>query len=133
MTDNHLIILFDGVCNFCNFWVNFLIDRDKKDKFRFTALQSEKGEALLKKFNLSTEDFDTFVLIDREKHFIKSTAVLIVAKNLPGFWKVLYLFMVIPKQIRDFLYGLISKNRYKLFGKKEACRIPTSEERKKFL
>ena len=133
MTNTHLIILFDGLCNFCNFWVNFLLDRDKKDKFRFTPLQSEKGEELLKKFNLSTKDFDTFVLIDGDKYYIRSTASLIVAKNLGGLWKVLYSLIIIPGPIRDFIYNLVAKNRYKLFGKKESCRIPTPEERSKFL
>ena len=133
MTSNHLIILFDGVCNFCNFWVNFILDRDKEDKFRFTALQSEKGSGLLKKYNLSTEDFDTFVLIDREKYYIKSTAAFMVAKNLPGLWKTLYVFIIVPKPVRDFFYSLIAKNRYKLFGKRATCRIPTPEERNKFL
>ena len=133
MSNKHYIILFDGVCNFCNFWVNFLLDRDKKDKFRFTALQSEKGGELLKKISLSTEDFDTFILIDEEKFYIKSTAVLRVARNLPGFWKALYVFIIVPAPIRDFAYSLVAKNRYKFFGKKEACRIPTPEERKKFL
>lgn len=133
MSDRQLIILFDGVCNFCNFWVNFLIDRDKKDKFRFAALQSEKGQELLKKYNLKTEDFDTFVVIDRDKTFIKSTASLIVAKDLGGFWKLLYVFIIIPRPLRDFVYSLIAKNRYSLFGKKDTCRIPTPEERRKFL
>jgi len=133
MTDANYIVLFDGVCNFCNFWINFLLDRDKKDKFRFTALQSGKGEEFLKKLNLSTEDFETFVLINGDKYFIKSTASLIVAKNLPGLWKVLYVIILIPKPIRDFLYSLVAKNRYKLFGKREACRILTPEERRKFL
>lgn len=133
MTNPHLIIIFDGVCNFCNFWVNFLLDRDKKDKFRFTALQSEKGDELLKKYNLSTIDFDTFVLIDRDKFYIKSSAVLTVAKNLPRLWKLLYIFIIIPKLIRDYFNNLIAKNRYKLFGKRDTCRIPTPEERKKFL
>ena len=133
MTNSHLIILFDGDCNFCNFWVNFLLDRDRKNKFRFTPLQSEKGEELLKKFNLSTIDFDTFVLIDGDKYYIRSTAALIVAKNLGGLWKVLYSLIIIPRTIRDFIYNLVSKNRYNLFGKKETCRIPTPEERNKFL
>lgn len=133
MNNTHYIILFDGVCNFCNFWVNFLLDRDKKDKFRFTPLQSEKGEQLLKKFNLSTEDFDTFVFIDGDKYYIRSTAVLLVAKNLPGLWKILYALIIIPRPIRDFFYSLVAKNRYKLFGKRETCRIPTPEERNKFL
>jgi len=133
MTNQHLILLFDGVCNFCNFWVNFLLDRDKEDKFRFTPLQSEIGEKFLKKLCLSTKDFDTFVLIDEDKYYIKSTAALIVAKNLTGLWKMLYVFIIIPRPIRDSLYNLVAKNRYKLFGKREACRIPTSEERNKFL
>jgi predicted DCC family thiol-disulfide oxidoreductase YuxK len=110
-----------------------LLDRDKKDKFRFVALQSGKGEELLKKFKLSVKDFDTFVLIDGDKCYIKSTAGLIVIKNIPGLWKILYIFIIIPKLIRDFVYSLIAKNRYKLFGKREDCRIPTPEEREKFL
>jgi len=133
MNEKKLIILFDGVCNFCNFWVNFLIDRDKKDIFRFTALQSEKGNELLKKYNLSTNDFDTFVLIDDKKFYIKSTAALKVAKILPGLWPALYVFIIIPKPVRNFLYSLVAKNRYKIFGKKDSCRIPTPEERSKFL
>src|SRR5690554_70750 len=133
MNEKKLIILFDGVCNFCNFWVNFLIDRDKKDIFRFTALQSEKGNELLKKYNLSTNDFDTFVLIDDKKFYIKSTATLKVAKILPGLWPALYVFIIIPKPVRNFLYSLVAKNRYKIFGKKDSCRIPTPEERSKFL
>lgn len=132
-TDNHLIILFDGVCSFCNFWVNFLIDRDKKDRFRFTALQSERGEELLKKYNLSTEDFETFVLIDGDKYYIKSTAALLVLKNLSDLWKILYVFIIVPGSIRDFVYSFIAKHRYKLFGKRETCRGPTPEERNKFL
>ena len=133
MNEKKLIILFDGVCNFCNFWVNFLIDRDKKDILRFTALQSEKGNELLKKYNLSTNDFDTFVLIDDKKFYIKSTAALKVAKILPGLWPALYVFIIIPKPVRNFLYSLVAKNRYKIFGKKDSCRIPTPEERSKFL
>lgn len=97
------------------------------------ALQSGKGEELLKKFKLFLKDFDTFVLIDGDKYYIKSTAGLIVAKNLPGLWKVLYIFILIPKPIRDFAYTLIAKNRYKLFGKRGSCRMPTPEDRTKFL
>jgi len=109
------------------------LDRDKKDKFRFTPLQSNKGEEFLKKFNISTEDFDTFVFIDGDKYYIRSTAVLLVAKNLPGLWKILYALIIIPRPIRDFFYSLVAKNRYKLFGKRETCRIPTPEKRNKFL
>ena len=130
---NHLIILFDGVCNFCNFWVNFIIDRDKDDIFRFAALQSEAGQKLLNKFNLKTDDFDTFILIKGETYFTKSTAALKIAWRLNYPLKVLYYFIFIPKFLRDFIYSLIAINRYKFFGKRDMCRIPSEEERNKFL
>jgi predicted DCC family thiol-disulfide oxidoreductase YuxK len=130
---NHHIILFDGVCNFCNFWVNFIIDRDKDDIFKFAALQSEAGQKLLNKFNLKTEDFDTFILIDSEIYFTKSTAALKIARKLNYPVKVLYYFIFIPKFLRDLIYSLIAINRYKFFGKRDVCRVPTENEKKKFL
>jgi predicted DCC family thiol-disulfide oxidoreductase YuxK len=130
---NHHIILFDGVCNFCNFWVNFIIDRDKDNIFKFAALQSEAGQKLLNKFNLKAEDFDTFILIDGEIYFTKSTAALNIARKLNYPVKVLYYFIFIPKFLRDLVYSLIAKNRYKFFGRRDVCRIPTDEEKEKFL
>ncbi len=130
---NHHIILFDGVCNFCNFWVNFIIDRDKDDIFKFAALQSEAGQKLLNKFNLKTEDFDTFIFIDGEIYFTKSTAALKIARKLNYPVKVLYYFIFIPKFLRDLIYSLIAINRYKLFGKRDICRVPTENEKEKFL
>ncbi len=130
---NHHIILFDGVCNFCNFWVNFIIDRDKDDIFRFAALQSEAGQKLLNKFNLKTDDFDTFILIKGETYFKKSTAALKIVQKLNYPVKVLYYFIFIPKFLRDLLYSLIAINRYKFFGKRDICRIPSENEKEKFL
>jgi predicted DCC family thiol-disulfide oxidoreductase YuxK len=130
---NKQIILFDGVCNFCNFWVNFIIDRDAADSFRFAALQSDKGQELLKKFKLNTGDFDTFILIDDEKFYKKSTAALRISKKLNGAWKIFYSLIIIPKPIRDFVYNLIANNRYKFFGKREVCRVPTEQEKNKFV
>jgi predicted DCC family thiol-disulfide oxidoreductase YuxK len=130
---NHHIILFDGVCNFCNFWVNFIIDRDKDDIFKFAALQSEAGQKLLNKFNLKAEDFDTFILIDGEIYFTKSTAALKIARKLNYPVKVLYYFIFIPKFLRDLIYSLIAINRYKFFGKRDVCKVPTENEKKKFL
>ena len=127
------IILFDGVCNFCNFWVNFILDRDKNNIFKFAALQSEAGQELLHKFGLSTSDFDTFILIEGNKYFTKSTAVFKIIKKLSSFVKVFYPFVFLPKFFRDFLYNFIAGNRYRIFGKRDACRIPTPEEREKFL
>ena len=127
------IILFDGVCNFCNFWVNFVIKRDKKDLFRFAALQSESARELTNKFNLDTSKQDTFILVAGDKIFTKSTAALMVCKQLNDPVRFLYPFIILPKFIRDFIYDLIAKNRYKLFGKRESCRVPTEEDKKKFL
>ena len=131
--NEQLIILFDGVCNFCNFWVNFVIDGDQKDHFRFAALQSKEGQSILNDFGLSKTDFDTFILVDGRKYFIKSTAVLKIARKLNYPVKSLYYLIIIPRFIRDFVYSIIAKSRYKFFGKREVCRIPTNEEKQKFL
>jgi len=130
---NHHIILFDGVCNFCNFWVNFTIDRDKNDIYKFAAMQSESGQKLLQEFELKTSDFDSFVLIINDKHFTKSTAALKIIKDLKSIVKIFYPFIFLPKPVRDFFYDLIAKNRYKFFGKRDICRIPTEKEKEKFL
>ncbi|NWG28784.1 MAG: DUF393 domain-containing protein [Ignavibacteriaceae bacterium] len=135
MNNQKKIILFDGICNFCNFWVNFVIKRDKKDLFRFAPLQSEKAKDLMARFevNIITENPDTFILIDGEKFFTKSTAALMVCKQLNGIIKILFPLIILPEFFRDFIYDLIAGNRYKLFGKKEICRVPTKEEKAKFL
>lgn len=130
---NYHIILFDGVCNFCNFWVNFIINRDKNDTYQFAAMQSDCGQKLLKEFKLNAYDFDSFVLIVNDKHFKKSTAALMISKNLKSIVKLLYPLILLPEPIRDFFYDLIAKNRYKFFGKRNVCRIPTENEKKKFL
>ena len=133
MIEEKQIILFDGVCNFCNFWVNFVIKRDKKDLFRFAALQSDKAKELTCRFKIDTSNLDTFILVAGNKIFTKSTAALMICKQLNGLIKILYPCIILPKFFRDFIYDLIAKNRYKLFGRKESCRVPTEEEKLKFL
>lgn len=133
MNNEKKIILFDGVCNFCNFWVNFVIERDKNDIFRFASLQSSLAKELTEKFNFDNSALDSFVLIVGDKLFTKSTAALMVCKELTSPMKILYVLISFPKSLRDFVYDLIAKNRYKLFGRKESCRIPSESERKKFL
>lgn len=130
---NKKIILFDGVCNFCNYWVNFIIDRDNKNIFVFAALQSKTGQEFLSRLNFPTNEFDTFILIDGEVYFTKSDAAIKIAQDLKGWPKILSLGKFIPKRFRNFLYDVIAKNRYKLFGKKDYCRIPSKEEKTKFL
>lgn len=129
----HKIILFDGVCNLCNASVTFIIKRDKKDRFRFAALQSEIGAALVEKHQIDTSKTDSIILIDGDKHLEKSSAALTAAKSLSGGYPLLYVFMIVPRFIRNWVYDYIAKHRYKWFGKKESCMIPTPELKKKFL
>jgi predicted DCC family thiol-disulfide oxidoreductase YuxK len=133
VNNNRKILLFDGVCNLCNGAVQFVIKRDKNARLKFASLQSEAGQKLLKEFHLPENEFESFVFIDGDKAYTKSTAALQVAKNLGSFWKTFYAFIIIPKPIRDFAYSLIAKNRYKMFGKRESCMIPTPELKSRFL
>ena len=133
MTSDSNIILFDGVCNFCNFWVNFIMDRDAKSVFKFASLQSEAGIKLIEKHSINTKDIDSVILIMNNKYFVKSEAVLKIARELTSFWKIFYYFKFIPAPVRDFIYDIIAKNRYSIFGKRESCRIPTEEEKSKFI
>lgn len=126
------VILFDGVCNFCNASINFVIDRDAARRFRFASLQSDFGQRLLAENNRQLTDFDTVLLLRDGKLYKKSDAALEIARYLKG-WSWLYLFRVVPRFIRDFFYDIIAKNRYRLFGKSESCRIPTPEEKKLFV
>ena len=130
---DHPVILFDGICNFCNAGVNFIIKQDKKNIFRFAALQSEAGQKLLDQFQLPKSRFDSFVLVDRGKVYKKSSAGLKVYGKLPWYWKWTQLAWVVPRFIRDAVYDFIAKNRYKWFGKKEKCMIPTANVRSRFL
>ncbi|HPE83816.1 MAG TPA: thiol-disulfide oxidoreductase DCC family protein [Aequorivita sp.] len=133
MNKSYKIILFDGVCNLCNGAVTFTIKRDKKNVFRFAALQSEIGQQLISKFNIDTSKVDSIILIDDEKQYEKSSAALHIAKQLSGAYPLLFGFMILPKFIRNAVYDYIAKNRYKWFGKKESCMIPTAELKSKFL
>lgn len=127
------ILLFDGVCNFCNSSVNFIVDRNSSKDILFSSLQSETGQQLLERFNLPKENFSSLVLVEGDKYYTKSTAALKVAGHLDGAWKGLKVLKIVPKFIRDFGYDLIAKNRYKWFGKTDQCRIPTKEMRERFL
>ena len=127
------IILFDGVCNLCNTGVNYIIDHDKNNKFKFASLQSEAGQKYLNKLQLNLKNFDSVVLIEGEKFYTRSSAVLRITNEFGGPWKLLNLFNIIHAPVRDFLYNIIARNRYKWFGKKNSCRIPTQELEEKFL
>ena len=126
------IVLFDGVCNFCNGAVNFIIRHDADKKFKFTPLQSEAGQELRAKFNIG-EDIDSIILIEDDKAYLHSTAGLRVAKGLGGIWALGYAFIIVPAFIRDWAYKLFAKYRYRLFGRQDACMLPTPDVRERFL
>jgi len=133
MSSETHILLFDGICNLCNRMVQFTIKRDPKGKFKFASLQSESGQTLLKKFGLSQEGVDSFVLISGDRYYLRSSAGLHVLKELGGIWKLFYVLIVFPKPIRDFVYNIIAKKRYRVFGKRDICMVPTPELKNRFL
>ena len=130
---NQPVILFDGVCNFCSFWVNFAIKRDRKKKLKFAPLQGEAANNLLPQHNINPASLSSVVFIDHGKAWTQSSAAIRICKHLDGGWKLLYGLIIIPKFIRDFIYNIIARNRYKWFGKKESCMVPTQELRERFL
>lgn len=125
------IILFDGVCNFCDSSVNFIIEHDKKGVFKFAPLQTEIGKTYIDRFGLN--DVDSVILVEDDKVYTHSTAALKIAKHLDGIWSWTSVFIIVPRFIRDFFYKLFAANRYRLFGKKDACMLPTPEIRSRFL
>ena len=132
-SENNPVILFDGVCNYCNRWVNFYIRHDKKNKLRFAPLQSEKAKELLKKYNINAADLNSVVLIENNKAYVKSSAGLRPFKYLNGLYPVFYSWLIVPAFIRNFFYNIIAGNRYKWWGKKESCMVPTEEVKSKFI
>lgn len=128
-----MILLFDGLCNLCNGSVNFILKRDKQGKFKFASLQSEIGNMLCKQHNIDTNVIDSIVLIKNDKVFIKSAAVLEILKDLPIGWRVLRIGIILPKFARDWMYDLIAKHRYRIFGKKDECPILSKDVQDRFL
>ena len=126
-------VLFDGVCNFCNAAVNFVIERDKAGYFKFAPLQSEIGKELTAKHGIDTTETDSIVLVEDGKAYTHSTAALRIARRLSGLWSSMYALIIVPKPLRDVLYRIIAKYRYWIFGKKDTCMIPTPDVRARFL
>jgi len=133
LPEDKTIIFFDGVCNFCNGSINFVIKRDEKNKFLFAPLQSEAGKEFLTRHQLSVTDFDSVIVFSEGKVFKKSSAALQIAGKLNFPWPLLSALRIFPAFIRDFFYDFIARNRYRFFGKKDLCMIPTPEVRAKFL
>ena len=131
--DANSIVLFDGLCNLCSGSVQFIIKHDPKVLFRFASLQSPLGQYQLLKMGLPANQLYSVVLIKGGRHFQKSNAALEIARHLDGVWPAFYLFKIIPRFIRDGIYGIIANNRYTWFGKKDSCMMPTAELKSRFL
>jgi predicted DCC family thiol-disulfide oxidoreductase YuxK len=127
------IILFDGVCNFCNGAVNFTIKRDKQNNIRFAPLQSDAGRKLIQQYGLPADDMRSFLFIENGKVYNRSTATLKVCRYLTSLWPLCYSLIIVPAFIRNGIYDWIAKNRYKWFGERQGCMIPTPEVRARFL
>jgi predicted DCC family thiol-disulfide oxidoreductase YuxK len=127
------IILFDGVCNFCNFWIRFVFKHDKNGNFKFAHLQSETAWSLMKKYELDASQLETVILIDGGQIFLHSNAALRICRYLNGAWPLIYALTIIPAPLRDAVYRLVSRKRYQWFGKSDQCLMPTPEMKSRFL
>lgn len=128
---NQAIIFFDGVCNLCNESAQFVLLRDKRAHFQFASLQSETAKRMLPSERV--RDLDSVVLIEDGKLYTQSTAVLRICRRLPGGWPLLSVFLVVPRPVRDAVYAWVGRNRYRWFGKSDACLIPKPEWKNRFL
>lgn len=135
MTDrpDHPIVLFDGVCNFCVGSVQFIIRRDREGAFRFASLQSDIGRELAVEHGVDPDAMNSLLLFEQGKLHLRSTAALRIARRLRFPWHLARIFLLVPRILRDPIYRLIAANRYRLFGKREECMIPTPEIRERFL
>ena len=122
-SDTRTIIFYDGVCNLCNGLVQFILKRDKQRRFRFVAIQSQTGTDILKRFKISTEAVRTIIVIDGNAIYFKSRAIFKILDDIGGFWKFLLIFSILPVKFNDYIYDIIAKNRYKIFGKNKECVI----------
>ena len=129
--DGHALVLFDGVCNLCNAGVNFIIDRDPAGYFKFAALQEEAAAPFRTRYALDT--LDSMALVEDGRLYRESEAALRIARHLPGLWRFLYAFIILPRPVRDALYRFVARNRYRWFGRRETCRLPTPDLQARFL
>jgi predicted DCC family thiol-disulfide oxidoreductase YuxK len=133
MESGNRILLFDGVCNLCNGAVRFMIRQDKKALFKLGSLQSTEGQQALEQYHVPERNLETFVYIRDGKYLLRSDAILQALADLGGGWKLVKPLLLIPGPLRDAIYRLIAKYRYRIFGRKDQCMIPTEADRKRFL
>ena len=127
------LILFDGVCNLCSALVQFVIRNDQAAKFRFATIQSEIGKEIFQSHGLDASDLQTFVFIADGRMFVRSDAAIEVVSRFGGGWRTFKIFRFVPRMVRDAIYSIIARNRYRWFGRKEVCMVPTADIRERFL
>jgi predicted DCC family thiol-disulfide oxidoreductase YuxK len=127
------LILFDGICNWCNAWVNFAIAHDPDRQFKFGTLQSKLGESILHDLDLSTTDYQTFILLEGGHVSTKSTAALRVIRQLSWWWPLFYVGVLVPAPLRDVVYDFVACHRYQWMGRAATCRVPTQVDRERFV
>lgn len=127
------VVLFDGVCNLCNGWVRFVVRRDPRRQFRFASLQSHFGVETLRRHELPADYLGSILLVEHDVLFAKSDAVLRIARGLRWPWPLLSIFVVVPRGLRDVVYDWVARNRYRWFGKREACMLPNADDAGRFL
>ena len=130
---NHHVIIFDGICNFCNGAVNFIIKRDHSNQFIFAPMQSPTAQKLIAEYGVEKVGFDTFLLIKNNQCYFRTDAAFQITKDLRGLWYLFQILKVLPRPVRDYFYRLFARNRYSIFGKTEQCMVPTPELKNKFL
>ena len=127
------IVVFDGVCVLCNGWVRFLLRHDHAGRYRFAAMQSASGRALLAAHGLDADDPSSFLLVEQGRAWTNTDAIRRVVAGLGGEWRIVHALGIMPRRLRDGLYGMVARNRYRWFGRHEACYLPTPEQRARFL
>lgn len=127
------VVLFDGVCRLCSAWARFLLKFDRDCRFKLATVQSEEGQAILFFFGLPLDEYETMLLVEGDQVYVKSDAILRIVKQLPLPWPALACFRLIPRPVRDWMYDRIAQNRYRLFGKKNACVVPSAADESRFL
>ena len=131
--DTRAVIVFDGVCVLCNGWVHFLLRHDRQGRYRFAAMQSPGGRALLAGHGLDPDDPASFLLVDAQRAWTDTEAIVRVVSGLGGFWRAVRLVLLLPRPVRDRIYRLVARNRYRWFGRREACLVPAAEQRGRFV
>lgn len=127
------VVLFDGVCNLCNSSVNWLIDRDRSAQLKFSSLQSSYGQSVLNRYHIHGQQLETIIYLDEDKLYFRSEAILRILKQLGGIYALAFAFMLVPRFLRDGVYNLVAKYRYRWFGKRDACRIPEPDLKDRFI